>query len=348
MGLIDWILGRTSCQKQLAEAQASLKACQEQLTAAQAENISLQAELATATAEVDRLTAENLTLADGLALANNQIADLEQQLDDCQNPQPPQPPPVPVLKTVLGGNTTIARDLGLASFSYLPWDGLDQPIADDAVFLHLKFARKGWTKGTNALWEEINAGQLDADITAWGAKLTALPGAPRLLALHHEPIPRDDGGGEGLPADLVAAVRRVATMFREIGVPHLMGQVLVEGQFKNDQWQDQLALDVADFVGVDGYGDARKGLLTAADVFDPALLVARAANLPLAIFETSFHSATVEQAQVYFESLDSWLKATGDVLGVGLYLVGDDAPTAGGLPVIERMAGDAFYGRGLA
>jgi hypothetical protein len=242
--------------------------------------------------------------------------------------------------------------MGLADRQYVAWDGdIEDPSDPNAFlrpttqFLNVKFAPKvGWVKGTNALWEEIASGSQDAQAEVWAQRLNRVD--RRLaIALHHEPIPRTGGGGEGFPADLVAAVRRVVGIWRAAGVHHLLGQALVDGVFRNGSPDRDLAVDELDIVGVDGYGDSTKGLFTADQVFAPALGYAVAHGKPLVIFETSFHDATPDQQRVFFESLDAYLKANRDVIGCCLFVSGANTLDPAGLEVVLRMAADPFYSR---
>jgi hypothetical protein len=266
--------------------------------------------------------------------------------------EPTNAPSIPTGSCVLGANVLSLQRLGLADRQYVSWDSdIEDPTDPHAFlrptteFLNVKFAPKvGWEKGTNALWEEIASGSQDAQAEVWAARLNRVE--RRLaIALHHEPIPRAAGGGEGFASDLVAAVRRVAGLWRAAGVHHLLGQALVDGVFRSDSQDDQLAIEVLDIVGVDGYGDATKGLYTADAVLGPALAYAVAHGKPLVIFETSFHSATPDQQRVFFESLDRYLQANGDIIGCCLFVSGDNTLDQAGLEVVLRMAADPYYSR---
>jgi hypothetical protein len=262
---------------------------------------------------------------------------------------------------VLGATTPVSTALGLAGRQYASWDSdIFDPsdskayLRPDTQVLNIKFAPKGWTKGTNTLWEEIASGSQDSQIDAWAVALNKVP--RRLaIALHHEPIPGQgpppDCGQEGCASDLVAAVRRVVTKWKAAGVKHILAQCLIAEVFMHGLQDPRLAIDVLDAVGVDGYGqqNSRKTFLDAPTIFDAPLAYARAQGKPLVIFETAFHDALPGQEKTFYESLDRYLKTNPDIICCCLWLAssqfGNDALNAEGLAVVTRMARDPYYVR---
>jgi hypothetical protein len=342
----------------LTDCQAKLKAANAQivsLTAAlDTANVSL-ATCASTSVEKDKqiadlsaqLEAADTTIGD----LNLEVADLQQKLDDCLNPPPPPPP---TATCVFGSTTSVQTDLGLAHHSYASWDSdplnpadLHAYISPDTAFYNLKFAPTDWIKGTNALWEEIAAGNEDTRIQQWADMLNQVP-QRMAIALHHEPMP--DAGGvlhEGDPSTLASATRRVMSMWRAAGVKHFLGQCLLKNQFT--QFPTLLVTPDADFVGVDAYGQGSAN--TAEAVFASTLTYAQQNAKPLVIFETNYRDAVEGDGQqtIFYESLDAWLKTTPDVIGcclwLGVWEKHDNHLNAEGLAVVTRMASDPYYSK---